>query len=69
MVYDGNQMNGGSTASYLARTLCVPVALLVFKDLEAKGVLNFQGRRGITSFVQWNLRPAIFGSSIAKLLI
>ena len=24
------------------------------------GLLVFQGRRGIASFVQWNLRPVIF---------
>ena len=29
--------------------------------LEAKGLLAFQGRRGIASVVQWNLRPVIFG--------
>ena len=29
--------------------------------LEAKGLLDFEGRRGITSVVRWNLRPVIFG--------
>ena len=29
------------------------------KGLEAKGLLDFQGRRGITSVVRWNLRPVI----------
>ena len=55
------EMNGRSTASYLARTLCVPWLLLVLIGLEEKGLLDFQGRRGITSVVQWNLRPVIFG--------
>ena len=52
------EMNGGSAALYLAR---VPVFLLVVIGLEAKGFLDFQGRRGITSVVRWNLRPVIFG--------
>ena len=26
-----------------------------------KGVLDFQGRRGIASVVRWTLRPVIFG--------
>ena len=55
------EMNGGSTASYLACTPCVPVFLLVFKGLEAKGRLDFQGQRGIIVVVRWNLRPVIFG--------
>ena len=29
----------------------------ILKDLKAKGLLAFQGRRGITSVVHWNLRP------------
>ena len=48
-------MNGRSTASYLAHALCVPVFLLVIIGLDAKGRLDFQGRRGITSVVRWNL--------------
>ena len=53
------EMNGGAV-SYLTRTLWVPVFLLILIGQEAKG-LDFQGRRGITSAVRWNLRPAIFG--------
>ena len=55
------EMNGGSAASYLARTPCVPVFLLVLIGLEAKGPLDFRGRRGITSVVRWNLHLVIFG--------
>ena len=55
------EMTGGSKASYLACTPCVPVLLLVFIGLEAKGLLDFQGRRGITSVVRWNPHPVIFG--------
>ena len=43
------EMNGGSTASYLARTPCVPLFMLSLKGLEAKGLLDFQGRGEITS--------------------
>ena len=43
------EMNGGSTASYLARTPRVPLFMFILIGLEAKGLLDFQGRRGITS--------------------
>ena len=59
-------MNGGSTASYLAHTLCVPLFLLPLIGLEAKGLLDFQGRRGITSVVRWNLRPVIVGDDFLQ---
>ena len=55
------EMNGGSIASYLARTPRVPFLMLIFIGLEAKGSLDFQGRRGIASVVRWKLRPVIFG--------
>ena len=55
------EMNGGSAASYLARTLCIAVLLLILRGLEAKGLLDFQARRGITSVVWWNPRPVTFG--------
>ena len=35
--------------------------MLILIGLEAKGLLEFQGRRGIISVVRWNLRPVIFG--------
>ena len=57
--YRTMEINGRSTASYLALTPCVPLFTLVFKGLEAKGFLDFQGRRGITSVVRWYLRPVI----------
>ena len=56
------EMNGGSTASYLARTPRVPLFMLIFIGLETKGLLDFQGRHGIASAVWWNLRPVIFGA-------
>ena len=56
------EMNGGSTASYLTRTPRVTFFMLkYFIGLEAEGLLDFQGRRGIASVVRWNLRPVIFG--------
>ena len=53
------EMSGGSTASYLERTLCIPVFSSISIGLEAKGLLDF--RHGITSVVRWNLRSATFG--------
>ena len=46
------EMDGGSTVPYLARTPRFPLFMLVLIGLEAKGLLDFQGRRGITSMVQ-----------------
>ena len=34
---------------------------VVHLGLEAKGLLDFRGRRGIASVVRWNLCPVIFG--------
>ena len=49
----------------LHRTSRAPFASLCFLltliGLEAKGLLDFQGPRGITSVVRWNLRVVIFG--------
>ena len=39
----------------------VPFFMFILIGLEAKGLLAFQGRRGIASGVQWNPRPVIFG--------
>ena len=55
------EMNGGSTAAHLARTRRVPLFMLIFIGLEARGLLDFQGQRGITSVVRPHLRPVIFG--------
>ena len=55
------EMIGRSTASYLVRTPRVPFFMLVVIGLEGRGLLAFQGRRGIASVVRWNLRPVIFG--------
>ena len=35
--------------------------LLSFIGLETKGLLDFQGRRGVASVVRWKLRPVKFG--------
>ena len=51
----------GSTAPYLARTPRIPVFVLIFVGLGAKNVLDYQGRAGSTSIVQWTLRPVMCG--------
>ena len=53
------EMNGGGTASYLACTARDPVSMLILLGLKAKGLLDFQGRSGITSIVRWNLRRSM----------
>ena len=55
------EMNGGSSASCLARSPCVPLFYTYFTSLETEEPLAFQGRAGITSTVRWNLHPVIFG--------
>ena len=54
------EMNGRRTVSYLVRTPRIPLFMLILIGLEAKGLLAFQGQRGIASVVPWNLRPVIF---------
>ena len=58
------EMFGGSTASYLARTPRIPLFVFIFIGLETKNVLDYQGRAGSTSIVQWTLRPVIFGVEV-----
>ena len=53
------KINRGSAASYLMRTPHVPLFVPIFTDVEAKVLLDLQGRRGITSVVRWNLRLVI----------
>ena len=55
-------MNGGSSASYLTCTPCVPLFVLCLVRVETEGFLAYQGRAGIISIVRWKLRPAIFGA-------
>ena len=50
-------MTGGSSASCLARTPCVPLFSTLFNRVETVGLLGFQGTVGIISIVRWNLRP------------
>ena len=58
------EMNGGSSAPYLACTPCVPLFVHCLIRVEAEGLLDYQGRAGIISIVRWNLRPVIFGVEI-----
>ena len=55
------EMNGGSSAPYLACTPCVPLFVHCLIRVEAEALLDYQGRAGIISIVRWNLRPVIFG--------
>ena len=55
------EMFGRSAASYLARTPRIPLFVLILIGLETKNVLDYQGRAGSTSIVQWTLRPVTFG--------
>ena len=55
------EINGGSSASYLARTPCIPLFVLCLLGVETEGFLDYQARTGIISIVRWNLRPVIFG--------
>ena len=52
--------------SYLVRTPRVPFFMLDLIGLEAKGLLAFQGRRGIASVVRWNLRLVIAVEDIRR---
>ena len=38
-----------------------PCFVLCLLRVETEGLLDYQGRAGIISFVRWNLRPVIFG--------
>ena len=61
------EMIGGSPASYLACTPCVPLFCTLFNivlcliGMETEGLVDYQGRAGIIAIVRWNLRPVIFG--------
>ena len=54
------ETNGGSKRN--RAPFASPVFLLILIGLEAKALLDFQGRRGIISVVRWNLRLVIFGA-------
>ena len=51
-------MNGGSSAPYLACTPCISLFVHCLIRVEAEGLLDYQGRAGIISFVRWNLRAS-----------
>ena len=52
------EMIGGSTS---LAPLASPYFVLYLVGVETEGLLDYQGRAGITSIVRWNLRPVIFG--------
>ena len=51
------EMNGGSSASYLARTPRILWFVLCFIRVETEGLFRLP-----ISIVRWNLRPVIFGA-------
>ena len=61
------EMIGGSSAPYLARTLPFPCFVLCL-IVETEGLLDYQGRAGITSMVRWTLRPVICGVDLHWLM-
>ena len=50
-------MNGGNSASYLARTPCILLFCTLCKRGEHRKALDYQGRAGIISIVRWKLSP------------
>ena len=59
--YRTMEMNGGSSAPYLACTPCVPLFCALLNRGGTEELLDYQGRAGIISIVRWNLRPVIVG--------
>ena len=59
--YRTMEMNGGSSALYLACAPCVPLFVHCLLRVETEGFLDYQGQAGILSIVRWNLRPVILG--------
>ena len=62
------EMNGGSSAPYLACTPCFPLFVHCLIGVETEGLLDYQGWAGIISIVRWNLRPVIFGVECLAIL-
>ena len=54
------EMNGGSSAPYLARTPCVPLVCTSVCRGGNRSTFRLPGA-GIISIVRWSLRPVIFG--------
>ena len=46
--------------------LAFPRFVLCLLRVEREGLLDYRGRAGIISIVQWNLRPVIFGVDSRK---
>ena len=57
------EMNGGSSASYLAHTSSVSLfcSLLNRGGLDTEGFSDYQGRAEMISTVRWNFRPVVIG--------
>ena len=55
------EMNGGSSAPYLACTPCVPLFVHCLIRVEAEGLLDYQGRAEIIFHCMVEPFPVIFG--------
>ena len=65
--YRTMEMIGGSSASYLARTPCVPLFCTLSTKAGNRRAFRLPGAgRGIISIVRWNLRPVIFGAEFSS---
>ena len=49
--------------------LASPYLCFFFIGLETKNILDFQGRAGSTSIVQWTLRPVTFGVDLCDFFL
>ena len=61
-LYDGNEWRKYRVVprTHPLRS-CISACFNRSGSKRAKGLLDFQGRRGITSVIRWSLRPVIFG--------
>ena len=60
------EMNGGSSASYLARTPRVPLFCTLFPKGGSKRAFRLSGEGGMISIVRWKFRPVIFGGDCSS---
>ena len=58
--YRTMEMNGGSSAAYLACTPCVALFCTLVNRGGNRRAFRLPGGVGIMSIVRWNLRPVIF---------
>ena len=54
------EINGGSSASYLACAPCIPLFCTLVNSVVNRRPFGLPGRAGVISIARWNLRPVIF---------